>query len=267
MDYPDNVVKLPEPINTRDHLECPKCHATAELSCNCGVGMVHVKAIERAKQKIIVNPNRADRLIAKEAGVDGKTVAAARQQLGAEYSAPVKRIGSNGVSQSSTKRPKSTKREANAVMAKAVADAQAASPWPLTPGQRWAVKTKALGVAPPLTITAARPAKPIGRMPDDTREKFERHIEAITEHLTKVHKLMDYADQMSEPLRHRLADRLKGIRGHAEELARTMLGNNDLRKITTTLCHVDIPLRKYDDTNSQLPGEGILAATVDEQSG
>jgi hypothetical protein len=265
MDHPNNVVKLPEAIKFRDHMQCPKCHATAELSCACGVQYVYVTAAERATQILITNPEKSNRAIAKEIGVSNQTVMRARE-ASAPNGAPEKRVGLDGRKQSATKRPKSTKRIARDTMAQAVIEAQAASPWPLTPGQRWAVKAQVMGIVPPMVITNSKSAKPIGRMPDDTREKFEAHMKVITDQLVKLHKLMDYANQMSEPLRHRLAGRLKEIKGHADELARAMLGSNDLRKITTTLCHVDIPLRK-DDTNPQLPEEGYFAATVDEQSG
>jgi hypothetical protein len=37
-------------------LECPKCHATTDAACNCGVG--YVPAGERAKAAVAASPEQ-----------------------------------------------------------------------------------------------------------------------------------------------------------------------------------------------------------------
>ena len=61
------------PKAAADHLECPKCHATTELRCDCGVEYIYVKASERAERAVKANPEKSDRAIAEEIGVDHKT--------------------------------------------------------------------------------------------------------------------------------------------------------------------------------------------------
>jgi hypothetical protein len=98
-----------------------------------------------------------------------------------------------------------------------------------------------------ITSITVRKAKPIGRMPDDTRQKIEGHIAEIKHRQFKLETLLEYADQMSEPLRHVLADELRDLRGKFDTLARVALGGSDLRKIDRPLCNVEIPLRKDDE--------------------
>jgi hypothetical protein len=97
-----------------------------------------------------------------------------------------------------------------------------------------------------MSITV-RKAKPIGRMPDDTRQKIEGHIAEIKHRQFKLEMLLEYANKMSEPLRHVFADELRDLRGKFDALARIALGGSDLRKIDRPLCHVEIPLRKDEE--------------------
>lgn len=71
---------------------CIGCGAEANASCNCGVSYV-AKSV-RAAEAIKANPSKSDRSIAKELGIDHKTVGAARESCG-EYS-PEERIRSDG---------------------------------------------------------------------------------------------------------------------------------------------------------------------------
>jgi hypothetical protein len=74
-------------------LVCTGCGAEANASCNCGVSYV-AKSI-RAAEAIKANPNRSDRAIAADIGVDHKTVGKARGD-----NSPPERIGQDGKSYS-----------------------------------------------------------------------------------------------------------------------------------------------------------------------
>jgi hypothetical protein len=74
-----------------NRLECPKCGATAEASCDCGVA--YVRASERARG---LDPTKSDRANAEAIGVSDKTVAKARKAATAENSAVEKRTGKDG---------------------------------------------------------------------------------------------------------------------------------------------------------------------------
>lgn len=72
------------------------CSACGEdASCNCGAPLM--SKAQRAAEAVSANPSRSDRAIAKEIGVDHKTVGAARNFLTGEHS-PVDepRIGLDG---------------------------------------------------------------------------------------------------------------------------------------------------------------------------
>jgi hypothetical protein len=68
-------------------LRCSCCGATAEATCECGVA--YVPPVEFARQAVERSPEKSDRAIAEEIGVDHKTVAAARRATG--ENSPVRR--------------------------------------------------------------------------------------------------------------------------------------------------------------------------------
>jgi hypothetical protein len=72
---------------------CTDCGAEANASCNCGVSYV-AKSV-RAAEAVKANPNKSNRSIAAEIGVDKNTVRAARSELSGEFS-PEERIRSDG---------------------------------------------------------------------------------------------------------------------------------------------------------------------------
>jgi hypothetical protein len=85
---------------SRDHLPrqigCSACGATANASCDCGAP--YLPAGQRAAEAVAANPEKSDRAIAAEIGVDKNTVAAARRKSGGEDSPPEKRTGKDGKS-------------------------------------------------------------------------------------------------------------------------------------------------------------------------
>jgi hypothetical protein len=62
--------------------------------------------------------------------------------------------------------------------------------------------------------------------------------------LVKLELMTDYANQMSEELRHLLTDELNGIKKHVATIAKKMFGKENLRDLNRPLCDVEIPLRK-----------------------
>jgi hypothetical protein len=78
-----------------EQIGCSACGATTDAACDCGVA--YLPARQRAAEAITANPDRSDRAIAAEIGVDHKTVGAARRSVG-EHSPPEKRIGQDGKS-------------------------------------------------------------------------------------------------------------------------------------------------------------------------
>jgi hypothetical protein len=89
-------------VPAADHLECPKCHATTELKCNCGVDYVHVSAGKRAEEAVKANPEKTDREIAREIGVGNKTVSRARKSV-VSNDTTAKRTGKDGKKYKPTK--------------------------------------------------------------------------------------------------------------------------------------------------------------------
>jgi hypothetical protein len=85
-DHDGLIINMPQ-------IGCMACGATTEAACDCGVP--YLPAGERAAAAIVANPERSDRAIASEIGVDHKTVAAARRLVG-ESSPPEGRIGRDG---------------------------------------------------------------------------------------------------------------------------------------------------------------------------
>ena len=74
-------------------LQCSSCGADATASCDCGVA--YVPAGKRAQEAVAASPERSDRAIAAEIGVDHKTVAKARARTG-DNSPVQKRTGKDG---------------------------------------------------------------------------------------------------------------------------------------------------------------------------
>lgn len=74
-------------------LECSACGAEANASCDCA--KPYVPASAKAAAAIAANPNKSDRAIAAEIGVDHKTVGKARRDATGEDS-PVERVGLDG---------------------------------------------------------------------------------------------------------------------------------------------------------------------------
>ncbi len=72
---------------------CSSCGATADVECCCGVP--YMPAGRRAAEAVAANPEKSNRVIAEEIGVDERTVRSARKST-AEYSAVEKRIGKDG---------------------------------------------------------------------------------------------------------------------------------------------------------------------------
>jgi len=77
------------PLMPPPHLRCTGCGVETVAMCHCGVA--YVPAGERARRALADHPELSDRALAEVAGVDHKTVAAARKATG-EHS-PVKRVG------------------------------------------------------------------------------------------------------------------------------------------------------------------------------
>jgi hypothetical protein len=83
-------IKSKKPITIK--LECSACGAAGTASCNCGVA--YETAGSRAAKALAADPARSDRAIAKEIGIDHKTVAKAR----GDNSPPEKRVGQDSKS-------------------------------------------------------------------------------------------------------------------------------------------------------------------------
>jgi hypothetical protein len=76
------------------HIFCSKCGAQGEAGCDCGAEYISASAF--AAKALARNPEKSNRAIAAEIGVDDKTVAKARHAAGADNSAPGKRQGQDG---------------------------------------------------------------------------------------------------------------------------------------------------------------------------
>jgi hypothetical protein len=72
---------------------CTACGSEANASCNCGKPYVPKK--QRAREAIEANPQKSDRAIAADIGVDPMTVNKARRELGVDVSTP-EREGRDG---------------------------------------------------------------------------------------------------------------------------------------------------------------------------
>ena len=198
-------------------LRCTSCGVTTDAKCDCGVDYIIVRPGKAAAIAIAKFPEKSDRVIAENIGVSPNTVKAARATV--QNCAVDSRIGKDGKER---RMPRKTKR------------------------QRFQeLSDEEVGFRVTAEVIKRQPP---GRMPNDTRQKFEAAIETILVELQRLDEFGDlgqYAPQMSNELRHLLADELRIIEKRARHAAKHMLGGNgDLRKITRPLCHVDIPLRK-----------------------
>jgi hypothetical protein len=88
----EGAVMKPQLVISIQRMVCTGCGAEANASCNCGVAY-QPKSI-RAAEAIRANPEKSDRAIAVELGIDHKTVAKARDATG--ECSPVTRIGLDG---------------------------------------------------------------------------------------------------------------------------------------------------------------------------
>jgi hypothetical protein len=92
MTAPATIINQPLPVKVK--LECTQCGASGEGSCNCGAE--YVAPGQRAAKALKANPERSDRAIAAEIGVDHKTVGAARKAATGEGSPVECRTGLDG---------------------------------------------------------------------------------------------------------------------------------------------------------------------------
>jgi hypothetical protein len=88
-----NIVEIVQFSADRKLLACSACGAGADASCNCGVP--YVPAAARAAEAIGKTPQKSNRSIAGDLGVDEKTVRRARRST-ADKSAVEKRVGRDG---------------------------------------------------------------------------------------------------------------------------------------------------------------------------
>jgi hypothetical protein len=82
-------------------MQCSSCGAAGIAACDCGAP--YVPAATRAAKAIAANPNKSDRAIAADLGVDHKTVGKARKSTG-DYSPVETRTGKDGVTRVIPKR-------------------------------------------------------------------------------------------------------------------------------------------------------------------
>ena len=83
-------------------LRCEGCGAEVEAACNCGLPYAYIPARVAAAKAIKANPEKSDRAIAAETGVDKHTVKRARK-AGGENSPTGKRVGRDGKAYPATK--------------------------------------------------------------------------------------------------------------------------------------------------------------------
>jgi hypothetical protein len=87
------VMRAPtEQVISISRLICTGCGAETNATCNCG--MEYRPKSERAREAVEANPEKSNRAIAEEIGVDEKTVRKAR----ADQSAPESVTGKDGKS-------------------------------------------------------------------------------------------------------------------------------------------------------------------------
>ena len=71
---------------------CSECGAKAKPGCNCGAAYIPAAAF--AVRAVKAHPEKSDRTLAREIGVDHKTVAKARKSVGDK--SPTRRVGADG---------------------------------------------------------------------------------------------------------------------------------------------------------------------------
>jgi hypothetical protein len=91
---------------TLPSLRCDACGASAEASCECGVGYSPVKVI--AARAVAANPEKSDRALAEETGVPHATISRARKRSTVSFETVdlPKRIGRDGNARRMPKRGK-----------------------------------------------------------------------------------------------------------------------------------------------------------------
>lgn len=97
---------------------CAKCGAKAKAGCDCEAAYIPAHAF--AAKAVAAHPEKSDRAIAKDIGVDHKTVAKARKSVG-EKSPTAKRVGHDGKKYNATKRMTPAAADAMKARAEAVA--------------------------------------------------------------------------------------------------------------------------------------------------
>jgi hypothetical protein len=77
-------------------LRCTACGALADAACNCGAP--YEPAGKLAERAIAANPDKSDRAIAKELGVNNATVSRARNRAGVANATSDRHVGQDGKS-------------------------------------------------------------------------------------------------------------------------------------------------------------------------
>jgi hypothetical protein len=88
---------------------------------------------------------------------------------------------------------------------------------------------------------------PIGRMPDNAKQRFYEHIREVNQHCHELFQLSLYVDQMDEVAKQRLAIEFKGIKKWGQILAERMLGHKRLSQVDAPMCDVETPFRKQEN--------------------
>jgi hypothetical protein len=86
----------PKPSVAR--LRCTKCGAQVDAACNCGAPYEYIPPGKLAERAIADNPEKSDRAIAKELGINNATVSRARNRAGVANATPDKHVGQDGKS-------------------------------------------------------------------------------------------------------------------------------------------------------------------------
>jgi hypothetical protein len=84
-------------LSNRLPVVCAGCGVEANAACNCGVA--YAPKVVRAAEAIKANPQKSDRAIAEELGINQSTVSRVRQRGDADAS-PAEHVGRDGKSYS-----------------------------------------------------------------------------------------------------------------------------------------------------------------------
>lgn len=104
------VIALP----TKARLQCSACGASASAACDCGVS--YISASNRAEAAVTANPEKSDRAIAEEIGVNKDTVAKARRKSTGRTQPVEKRTGKDGKKRKQPKaKPPDQRKQASAL--------------------------------------------------------------------------------------------------------------------------------------------------------